>query len=61
MKRVEVEMAVSVDHKGPGNPEDTGVSRERALGQLGQLAIIAGWQIITDLTYLGLDQMIIVE
>ena len=46
---------------GPGQTENPRVSGELTLGQLGQLAVIAGWQIVADLAQLLFDQVKVVQ
>ena len=47
-----VEPAVRVGHEGPGDAVDAGISGEGPFGELGQLAIEAGGQIVADLAEL---------
>jgi hypothetical protein len=36
----------------PGQPEDTRIALEGTTGQFRQLSVIAGWQVVADLTQL---------
>ena len=47
--------------EGPGDAEHPRIAGERAIAQLGQLAVVARRQIGADLADLLLDQMVIVE
>ncbi|MNT07853.1 hypothetical protein D3C72_1425720 [compost metagenome] len=58
---VGIEVAVSVGDKGPGQPEDARIASEWPVGELGQLAIVAGGQVVPDLADLLLDDVIVVE
>jgi hypothetical protein len=58
---VGVEVAVSMGDKGPGHPENARIASEWPVGELGQLAIVAGGQVVPDLADLLLDDVIVVE
>ena len=46
---------------GPSQPKNPGISCKRTIFQLGQLAVIAGGQIILDLAQLLFDQMKVIK
>ena len=56
-----VEMAVGVRDEGPGQPEHARVAGERAARELGQLAVVAGRQVVADLAHLLLDEVVVVQ
>jgi hypothetical protein len=56
-----IEAAVRVSDKGPGHAEDPRIAGERSGGQLRQLPIIAGRQIVANFADLPLDEVVIVE
>ena len=45
----------------PGQPEDTRIALERSLGQLRQLAVIAGGQVVPDLPQLFVHDVEVVD
>ena len=47
--------------EGPGEPEDTWIARQRTVGQLWQLTVVAGRQVGADLAYLRLDHVVVVQ
>jgi hypothetical protein len=47
--------------ESPGDAEDPRIAGERSVGQLRQLPVIAGRQIVADLADLLLDEVIVVE
>ena len=47
--------------EGPGDAENARVLRERALREFRQLPVVACRQILSDLPYLGLDDVEIIE
>ncbi len=60
-KRLPIDVAVRVSDEGPGKTEDPRVARKGAAGELGELAVEAGGQVLADLPDLRLDEMIVVE
>ena len=60
-QRLRFEPAVGMGNIGPGDAEHPREPGERALGQLGQLAVEAGRQILADLADLLLDHVVVVE
>ena len=55
-----IEPAVGVGDERPGQPVDAGGPREGTVGQLRQLAIEAGRQVVTDLAKLLVDDVEVV-
>ena len=60
-QRLGIEMAVGVGDEGPGEAEHPRIARERPLGELRQLTIVAGRQVLADLADLRFDEMVVVE
>ena len=60
-ERLRVEETVGVSDIGPGESEHARIARERAIGQLRQLPVIAGWHVVTDLADLRLDDVVVVD
>ncbi|MNO61713.1 hypothetical protein D3C76_523680 [compost metagenome] len=60
-QHVGIEVAVGVGDEGPGQAEDARVAGERPLGQLRQLAVITGRQVLTDFADLLFDDVIVVQ
>jgi hypothetical protein len=56
-----IEAAVGMRHEGPGQSEHAGVSLERPVHQLRQLAIEAGREVGADLANLFLDDVKVVD
>jgi hypothetical protein len=56
-----IETAIRVGDEGPGHAENARIEGERAVGQLGQLPVIAGRQIRADVVDLPLDQVVVVQ
>ena len=56
-----IEAAVGVGDEGPGHAEHARISRERSLGELGQLPVIARRQVGANVADLPLDEMIVVD
>ena len=54
-------MAVGVRDEGPGEAEDARIAGERPVGELRQLAVVAGRQVVADLADLLLDEVVVVE
>ncbi len=54
-------MAVGMRDKGPGKAKHPGIAREWPLAELGQLAIVAGRQVIADLADLRFHQVVVVQ
>ena len=53
--------AVGVGHISPSQAKNPRVAGERAIGQLWELSIIPGWQIVPDLSQLLFDKVEVVE
>jgi hypothetical protein len=47
--------------EGPGDAEDPWIASQRSVGQLRQLTIVAGRQVVADLANLLFDEVIVVE
>src|SRR3990172_700888 len=47
--------------EGPGDAEDPRIAGERSVGELRQLPVVAGRQIVADLADLLLDEVVVVE
>lgn len=60
-ERLRVEAAVGVRHERPGQSEHARIPGERPIRQLGQLAIIAAWEILSDFPNLVLDDVEVVD
>ena len=60
-QQVGVETTVRVRDEGPRQPEHARIAGQRTIGQLWQLPVIAGWQVVTDLTDLRFDDVIVVD
>ena len=60
-ERVRIEPAIRVGDEGPGDSVDAWVPEERALGQLGQLAVEALGQVVADLAQLLVHDVEIVD
>ena len=60
-QHVGVETTVRMGNEGPRDAEHPRISDERSVGQLRQLAIVAGRQIVTDFPDLLFDNVVIVE
>jgi hypothetical protein len=56
-----IEAAVGMRDEGPGHAENPRIPGERPAGELRQLAVVARRQIVADLAYLLLDQVVVVE
>ena len=54
-------MAVGVRNEGPGDAEHPRVAPEGATGKLWQLAVEARWQVLTDLTNLVFDKVVVIQ
>src|SRR3989475_10920095 len=50
-----------MSNKGPGHAEDLRIAGERSGGQLRQLPIVAGWQIVANFADLPFDEVVVVE
>ncbi len=60
-QHLEIEAAVRMGDEGPSQSEDAGITLERSLGQLWQLAIKTGRQVAPDIADLGFDHRKIIE
>ena len=60
-KRIDIEMTIVVRHKGPRNSKHARIAREGAFGELGQLPIVSGRQVVPNFAYLFFDKVIIIE
>ena len=60
-ERLRVKPAVRMGDERPGQPKDTRIALEVTLGQLWQLAVKAGGQVVTDLTQLFVHNVEIVD
>jgi hypothetical protein len=47
--------------ESPNEPEDTRITLKRSVGKLWQLAVVAGWQVVTDFSELFLHNVKIVH
>jgi hypothetical protein len=56
-----LEQAVRVRDVRPGHAHHTGVAGEVALGELGQLAVVVGRQVVADLAELFVDDRVVVD
>jgi hypothetical protein len=56
-----IEAAVGVRDEGPGHAEDARIAGEGPAGELRQLAVVAGRQIVADLADLLVDQVEVVD
>ncbi len=61
LQRLQLEPAVAVRDVGPGQPVDPRVSREVALGDLGQQAVIALREVVANVPDLFVDDVEVVE
>ena len=60
-QQVRVEAAVGVRDECPRQPEHARIARQRAVGQLRQLPVVAGRHVVADLADLGLDDVVVVD
>ena len=56
-----LEQAVGVRDVRPGHAHHAGVAGEMALGELGQLAVVVGRQVVADLAELFVDDRVVVD
>ena len=61
LERVGLEATVGVRDEGPRDPEHAGIALQRALRELGKLAVEAGRQILADLTHHRVHHVEIVD
>ena len=61
LQRPQLETAVGVGNVGPGQPVDARVSREVALRDLGQQAVVAFREVIANIPDLFVDDMEVIE
>ena len=60
-EHLRVEPAVGVGHEGPGQAVHARVAGQRPLGQLGQLAVEPGREVVADLAQLLVDDVKVVD
>ena len=60
-QQLRIEAAVRVGDEGPDHPEDARISRERAAGELWQLPIVSGREVVADRPDLVLDHVVVVH
>ena len=56
-----LEATVGMRDKGPRQPEDARIAKQRSLSQLWQEPIVARWQVLPNLTNLLFNQVVVVE
>ena len=60
-QQVRVEAAVRMRDECPRQPEHAWIAGQRPVGELGQLPVVAGRQVVIDLADLRLDDMVVVD
>ena len=60
-QQIRVEATVGVSHERPGQTEDSRVTGERTFGELRQLPVISGRQVVADFADLVLDDVEVVD